>query len=230
MRRLQAVETEGKLLTQSVRTAPCSAAYPSFGRVQCDRQLPCNVCTRHRRPCSYPAPKPRQALVKDAVQLALNQFADPIGRRRRSECDTVRLRQLLAQHAPGIDPDADPVPTQPPPSAQPGTGHSQLQLAIPDQFSPPPQHQQPPPIPATSPSTSSHSLTTASQHFPPAPSRPMPSAFSAAVPYVQHGTSSEALERQPRDAGGYDWYEGRVGNGRATEGTASLSIEPDGQG
>lgn len=42
--------------------------------------------------------------------------------------------------------------------------------------------------------------------------------------------ASDALERQPQLASGYEWNERFNTSGRANDGTASLSLEPDGQG
>lgn len=43
-------------------------------------------------------------------------------------------------------------------------------------------------------------------------------------------SSSEALEKQPRNASGYEWNERSNSSKPSQDGTASLSLEPDGQG
>lgn len=43
-------------------------------------------------------------------------------------------------------------------------------------------------------------------------------------------TTTEALEKQPRDASGYEWDESQHTSAVGTDGTASLSMEPDGEG
>lgn len=62
---------------------------------------------------------------------------------------------------------------------------------------------------------------------PPAPTSFLPPAF---VPTVAFASSSEALERQPRNASGYEWNERANSSKPNQDGTASLSLEPDGQG
>lgn len=52
----------------------------------------------------------------------------------------------------------------------------------------------------------------------------------ALVPSPQAQTKTEALERQPRSATGYEWNERNTASGTASDGTASLSVEPDGEG
>lgn len=58
----------------------------------------------------------------------------------------------------------------------------------------------------------------------------LPPALTSPAISSPQGTSTEALERQPRHVGGYDWNEQRTEASRGTDGTASLSMEPDGQG
>lgn len=50
------------------------------------------------------------------------------------------------------------------------------------------------------------------------------------VPSPQAQSKTEALERQPRSATGYEWNERNTASGTASDGTASLSVEPDGEG
>jgi transcriptional regulatory protein GAL4 len=61
----------------------------------------------------------------------------------------------------------------------------------------------------------------------PAPATFLPPAF---VPVVGFASSSEALEKQPRNASGYEWNERANSSKPSQDGTASLSLEPDGQG
>ncbi|GAA5987742.1 hypothetical protein JCM10908_007194 [Rhodotorula pacifica] len=67
---------------------------------------------------------------------------------------------------------------------------------------------------------------------PPPPPAPVQTAFlpPAFVPSVSFASSSEALEKQPRNAFGYEWNERANSSKPSQDGTASLSLEPDGQG
>lgn len=58
-----------------------------------------------------------------------------------------------------------------------------------------------------------------------------PSVHSSAsypLPTGPVTSTADQLERQPRDASGYEWNERRIA--QANDGTASLSVEPDGEG
>lgn len=56
------------------------------------------------------------------------------------------------------------------------------------------------------------------------------SSTGGLVPSPQAQSKTEALERQPRSATGYEWNERNTASGTASDGTASLSVEPDGEG
>lgn len=66
----------------------------------------------------------------------------------------------------------------------------------------------------------------ASAPFPPQP----PVLLRSAASTHSAGGASEALERQPRNANGYEWNERVQSSMRGNDGTASLSLEPDGEG
>lgn len=55
----------------------------------------------------------------------------------------------------------------------------------------------------------------------------LPPTLASSVPLT---SSSEALEKQPRNASGYEWTERNTISRQSQDGTASLSLEPDGQG
>lgn len=146
-----------------------------------------------------------------------------------------RLEGLLAEHAPhvnveeaaGTDPDGDRPRRLPTPRA-PSPGDL-FRAPLPLRSPPIPGRQQVTPGSSHHPAVSPASSLGLFDHAPqtaPINLRPPPT-LTANVPT---GPTPDAYERQPRNASGYEWCERNATKGGDQDGTASLSVEPDGEG
>ncbi|KAL1406806.1 hypothetical protein Q8F55_006213 [Vanrija albida] len=238
--------------------APGDDAAPVLTKISCDRIHPCEQCRRYGKTCVFPeAEVPRRgkkyiAEVEDRVERLERLLAEhaPHALEASPSLDD-ELRRRIPHHHHHHHPHPHPHPHPSPrvpisptlvPNgifAHPGNPagdrrHSTASSTLPTPPTGPPSGGMLPP-PSVSPTSSlffePHGGGT---HAPPAP--PPPHHLSPAsrvnpqASFETVASTADAYERQPRNALGYEWDERKRGTTHENDGTASLSVDPDGEG